>query len=111
MRETTLSAGGLRLFVREQGDGYPLLMLNGIGANTDMWGPAERILARASLTITLDCPGTGRSETSLLPLSMPALAQVVVDVLDRLGHERVDVMGFSFGGTLAQQLAHDAPER
>jgi poly(3-hydroxyoctanoate) depolymerase len=109
--ETTVTARGLKLFVREQGDGYPLLMLNGIGSNTEMWGAAEMTLAQGSRTIVFDCPGTGRSQTSLMPLRMPELARVVVAMLDELGHERVDVLGFSFGGLLAQQLAHDAPER
>ena len=109
--ETTVRARGLKLFVRQQGAGHPLLMVNGIGANAEMWGSAEGILARGSRTIAFDCPGTGRSQTSLLPLPMPELARVVVAALDELGHERVDVMGFSFGGALAQQLAHDAPER
>jgi len=109
--ETTLTARGLKLFVREQGVGHPLLLINGIGANTEMWGAAEEILSRRSRTIAFDCPGTGRSQTSLLPLPMPELARVVVAVLDELGHERVDVLGFSFGGALAQQLAHDAAQR
>ena len=109
--ERTLTARGLKLFVREQGEGRPLLMINGIGANAEMWGPAELILARGSRTIAFDCPGTGRSQTSLLPLPMRELARVLVAALDELGHERVDVMGFSFGGALAQQLAYDAPER
>jgi pimeloyl-ACP methyl ester carboxylesterase len=109
--ETIVRARGLKLFVREQGKGYPLLMINGIGANSEMWGPAEEIFARGSRTIAFDCPGTGRSQTSLFPLPMPELAGIVVAALDELGHERVDVMGFSFGGLLAQQLAHDAPDR
>lgn len=97
--------------MREQGEGHPLLLINGIGANTEMWGPAEEIFSRGSRTIAFDCPGTGRSQTSLLPLPMPKLGRVVVAALDELGHEQVDVLGFSFGGALAQQLAHDAPER
>ncbi len=109
--ERTVTARGLKLFVREQGAGHPLLMINGIGANTEMWGTAEAILSAGSRTIVFDCPGTGRSQTSLLPLPMPELARVVVAALDELGHERVDVLGFSFGGALAQQLAHNAPER
>jgi pimeloyl-ACP methyl ester carboxylesterase len=109
--ERTVTAGGLKLFVREQGAGYPLLMINGIGANTEMWGAAEEILARGSRTIAFDCPGTGRSEMSFLPLQMPGLANVVVSALDELGYDRVDVLGFSFGGALAQQFAHDALER
>lgn len=110
-RETTIVSDGLRLFVREQGDGYPLLMINGIGANSEMWGLAETILAARSSTIVLDCPGTGRSDTPLFPLPMTALARTLCRALDTLGHERVDVLGFSFGGALAQQLARQAPER
>jgi pimeloyl-ACP methyl ester carboxylesterase len=110
-RESTIVSDGLKLFVREQGNGHPLLMINGIGANSEMWGPAEKILAARSSTIVLDCPGTGRSDTPLFPLTMTALAGTVCRALDKLGYDRVDVLGFSFGGALAQQLARQAPER
>src|ERR671922_2597275 len=42
---------------------------------------------------------------------MPGLARVVVELLDVLGLDRVDVLGYSFGGGLAQELAHRAPDR
>jgi len=109
--QTTVTAQGLKLFVREQGAGHPLLMINGIGTDSEMWGHAERVLARSSRTIVFDCPGTGRSETPLLPRSLPALARIVQALLDGLGHEQVDVLGFSFGGAVAQQLAKDSPAR
>ncbi len=109
--EATISAHGLKLFVREQGKGYPLVLINGIGANSEMWGGAERILAVSSRTIVFDSPGTGRSETPMLPRSIPALARIIGALLDELGYERVDLLGFSFGGTVAQQLAKDAPDR
>jgi len=111
VRERTISVEGLRLFVREQGEGHPLLMFNGIGGNADMWGSAAEVLALGSRTISIDSPGTGRSDTSLYPLPMHALSRVVLAALDELDYERVDVMGFSFGGALAQQVAFDAPER
>ena len=110
-RETMVSTGGARLYARERGDGHPLLLLNGIGANADMWGPAENVLARGSRTVAIDCPGTGRSDTPLFPYSIPALAHLVLGALDELGHERVDVIGYSFGGLLAQEIAHVAPSR
>ena len=69
--EATISAHGLKLFVREQGEGHPLVLINGIGGNSEMWGSAERILAASSRTIVFDSPGTGRSETPLLPRSIP----------------------------------------
>lgn len=65
--ERMVSVQGLRLFVREQGDGHPLLLINGLGADSGNWEYPEQILARRSRTIVFDSPGTGRSETPLLP--------------------------------------------
>lgn len=42
---------------------------------------------------------------------MSRLASVVEGVLDGLGYDQVDVLGVSMGGGLAQQLAHQAPDR
>jgi pimeloyl-ACP methyl ester carboxylesterase len=109
--EKMVSVQGLKLFVREQGNGHPLLLINGLGADSQMWEHAEEILSGASRTIVFDSPGTGRSETPMLPRSLPALAGIVTSLLDELGHRQVDVLGFSFGGALAQQFAKDAPER
>ena len=109
--ERHVSVGGLRLFVREEGAGHPLLLINGLGANVEMWREAVRRLSPASHTIVFDAPGMGRSRTSPLPLPLPAVARVIARMLDELGHERVDVVGYSLGGVMAQQLARSAPER
>jgi pimeloyl-ACP methyl ester carboxylesterase len=106
-----IDVGRFRLFVREQGDGHPLLMIMGLGGNTEMWGPAERVLARGSRTIVFDAPGMGRSRPSPVPLPLPMVAGLLGRLLDQLGHDRVDVVGYSLGGVMAQQLAHSAPER
>jgi poly(3-hydroxyoctanoate) depolymerase len=97
--------------VRERGDGLPLLMLNGLGSNVDTWGHAEERLSRVARTIAFDSPGSGRSTTPFWPLSIAMLARTAADVLDELGYERVDVLGFSLGGLIAQQLARDDPGR
>lgn len=109
--EARVVVDGLRLFVRERGEGHPLLLINGLGADASMWDAAEEVLSRGSRTIVFDSPGTGRSQIPLLPLPIPALARVASRLLDRLGHEQVDVLGYSFGGSVAQQLAHAEPER
>jgi poly(3-hydroxyoctanoate) depolymerase len=109
--ETTIVVRGVELYVRERGEGTPLLMINGLGANIEMWGPAEEQLAAVARTITFDAPGTGRSTTPLWPQSIPASAAVAEGLLDALEYERVDVLGFSLGGLVAQELAHRAPHR
>ncbi len=111
IEETYVAWPGFRLFVREQGEGHPLLMVNGLGGNVEMWGPAERVLARRSRTIVFDAPGMGRSRKSPVALPLPVVARVLRRLLDELGYERVDVVGYSLGGVMAQQFAHCAPDR
>lgn len=100
--------GHTAVFVRDIGEGQPVLLINGIGAHVGMWGPMERALPGRRV-ISFDAPGTGRSRTPLMPLTMTGLAQLVVRLCDRLGLERTDMIGYSFGGAVAQQVAICAP--
>lgn len=109
--ERTVRVRGLELFVRERGEGVPVLMINGLGANLEMWGPCEERLAGVARTIVFDAPGTGRSTTPLWPQSIQASAVVAAGLVDELGYERIDVLGFSLGGLVAQELAHRVPDR
>jgi pimeloyl-ACP methyl ester carboxylesterase len=109
--DRVVSLPGLRLFVREWGEGDPVLFINGLGANVEMWGPAQERLARTARTIAFDAPGMGRSRTSPVVLPHPALATMICRLLDALEVDRCDVVGYSFGGTVAQQLARQAPDR
>ena len=58
-RESTVTVDGLELFVRERGSGAPILMLNGLGSNADMWGAVEDELSMIGRTIVFDMPGSG----------------------------------------------------
>ena len=107
---TCVDAAGLRLRVGRQGTGRPLLLIPGIGAHLEMWAPFVGLAGNRDL-IAFDPPGAGLSPRSRLPLSMRGLARVVADLLDALELERVDVLGYSFGGALAQEFARRAPDR
>jgi len=75
-----------------------------------MWEPlARRLLGRR--LIMLDMPGTGASPALPVAMRMTGYARLVVRLLDQLGIEQFDVLGYSWGGALAQQLAHTAPSR
>jgi poly(3-hydroxyoctanoate) depolymerase len=107
---TFVEAGGLRLRVARHGAGRPLLLITGIGANLDMWAPLARLVDDREL-VAFDAPGVGLSQRPRLPLRMGDLARIVRELLDELALEQVDVLGYSFGGALAQELARRAPER
>ena len=103
---------GIRLRVAIRGTGRPLLLLMGIGGNIEMWEPFEDALdSRQVQTITVDAPGTGESSGYRFPRRMAGLAHTMDQLLDVLGYEQADVLGVSFGGVLAQQLARQAPAR
>ena len=110
VRERTVRVAGLRIHVREAGEGEPVLMINGLGGSTAWWNVFEHACPGVRL-IQFDAPGTGRSQTPLLPPAIAALGWVAEQVLDRLGIERADVLGYSLGGTIAQELTLRAPER
>jgi poly(3-hydroxyalkanoate) depolymerase len=89
------------------GDGtrIPLLVFNGIGANLELLQPFVDALDPTIEVIRFDVPGVGGSPTPPLPLRFPALAWLTGRMLDQLGYTRVDVLGISWGGALAQQFA------
>jgi poly(3-hydroxyoctanoate) depolymerase len=101
---------GLRIRIRVEGEGDPLLLLNGLTRPLESWGPFAEAMGGRTL-ISFDAPGVGGSPTPILPLSIAALARIAVSVLDEAGLDRADVLGFSHGGAVAQQLAVHAPAR
>jgi poly(3-hydroxyalkanoate) depolymerase len=106
-----LEVDGLTLRIGQQaGTGTPLLLFNGIGANMELAYPFFDAMQGLEL-IAFDAPGIGGSELELIPRRFPGLAALAARMLDRLGYGEVDVAGISWGGALAQQFAHQFPQR
>ncbi len=99
-----VDVGGVQLRVCVRGRGRPLLLCNGIGASLELLDPLRRALPSLE-TIAVDMPGSGGSPATLLPRTFGGLARLTMALLDKLGYERVDVLGVSWGGALAQELA------
>jgi poly(3-hydroxyalkanoate) depolymerase len=107
-----VDVGGIRLRTSVRGCGPPLLLVTGLGASLELAGPFEQELtARGVQTVAFDAPGIGESAAYTLPRRMPGIARTIEAMLDALGYDRVDVLGVSLGGVVAQQLAHQAPRR
>lgn len=96
------------LFVRQTGTGVPLLLLNGLGAHHAMWEPLLEQLTGAS--IIFDWPGMGRSPARRRPYRMQQFARLAEDLVTSLGHTSIDLLGYSFGGIVAQHLTIARPD-
>jgi pimeloyl-ACP methyl ester carboxylesterase len=88
---------------------FPLLLLNYFAANMDDWDPkVANGLAAGSDVIIFDYPGIGRS-TGATPSTVAAMTANVVGFCRALGLDSFDIVGFSLGGMVAQQLAFEYP--
>jgi len=108
VRHEQLRIRGLRIHAQISGEGEPLLLYSGIWAEVGLW---DRLLPYLDgfQTIAFDPPGIGRSQMPAFPLSMWGLAEFGTAVLDEFGIESAHVLGASFGGALAQQMAFSHP--
>lgn len=107
-----LDAGGQRIRVNvRSGFGVPLVVCNAIGAPLQVLDPLVERLDHDLTVIRFDVPGVGESPPSAAPYPMPYLAWVLGRVLARLDIAEVDVLGWSWGGVLAQQFAVQHPRR
>ncbi|MDT5082952.1 MAG: hypothetical protein QOJ80_7589 [Mycobacterium sp.] len=101
----------IRVNVRK-GNGVPLVLCNGIGASLEVLDPLVDQLRPDTTVVRFDVPGSGASPNSPLPYGFPYLAAVLGQLLTKLGiDDRVDVLGLSWGGALAQQFAFQNPRR
>lgn len=91
------------------GPGRPLVCLQHFMGTLDNWDPAiTDPLASGREVILFDSAGVGRS-TGKVPTTVAGMATHALDFLDGLGLTDCDVLGFSLGGMVAQQMAQDRP--
>src|SRR5712664_3887285 len=104
-----LDANGLRYAYRRFGNssGQPLLFLQHFTGNLDNWDAAVTDpLASGREVILFDNAGIGRS-TGDVPETIAGMTEHSMAFLDGLGIQTCDVLGFSLGGVIAQQMAQD----
>jgi pimeloyl-ACP methyl ester carboxylesterase len=103
--------GGERYAYRRfgSGSGLPLLLLQHFTGTLDNWDPAlTDALAGERELIVFDNAGIGRSSGSV-PTTVAGMAKHTAAFLDGLGVNTCDVLGFSLGGMVAQQMVLDRP--
>jgi pimeloyl-ACP methyl ester carboxylesterase len=92
------------------GDGEPLGLLHGVGANRSIWQHAARRLARTRLVLAPDLPGFGESPPVADGFDLNQTADAVADAIVARAAQPFDLVGNSLGGAVAAVLACRRPE-
>ena len=107
----TADANGIRIHYEVHGEGRPLLLILGLGADVSEYTALIDQLAARSRVIAFDNRGAGRSDKPDAPYSIELMAADALGVMDALGATRADLLGISLGGRIALELALGHPER
>jgi pimeloyl-ACP methyl ester carboxylesterase len=102
---------GINLYYEIHGTGEPLVLLHGGLGASEMFGPALERLAEGHRVIAVDLQGHGRTADVDRPIRLETMAEDIAALMDHLGIERVDAVGYSLGGGVAFQLAVRHPDR
>jgi 3-oxoadipate enol-lactonase len=89
----------------------PVLMIQGLGADSRGWILQRAAIGRRYRGIVFDNRGVGRSDKPAGPYDLEQMATDAVAVLDAAGYESAHVIGASMGGVIAQIMAVRYPER
>jgi poly(3-hydroxyoctanoate) depolymerase len=105
-----VAVNGLRLYTRRRPGATrpPLLLIHGIGGSLESWQPLLDQMPGRDV-VMVDSPGAGRSAVPALPIRMPAIADRIAGAVRALGVEQADVLGYSLGGLVAQEVARRHP--
>src|SRR5690349_16201851 len=109
LRETVLH--GHRIGYRIAGSGPPVVLIHGMLNSSRHLRRVARELARTHTVIARDLHGRGHPAGPQGDYSFGAHAAGIRDLLSRLGHDRVTVVGHSLGGGVALQFFYQFPER
>jgi pimeloyl-ACP methyl ester carboxylesterase len=103
---------GIKVYYEVYGEGMPVILLHGAYYTIDMnWGQLIPELSKTRKVIAIEMQGHGHTPFSDRKLSRTTLASDVESVMDYLKIDSADVVGYSFGGSVAYQFAIQNPER
>jgi pimeloyl-ACP methyl ester carboxylesterase len=104
-----VAANGVDYWFEIRGRGEPLLLLHGGLMATGMFGPVLTKLAETRRVIGVDLHGHGHTALGNRKINLVDIGRDLGVVIQKLGLRQVDVMGYSFGGGAAMQLAFQHP--
>jgi pimeloyl-ACP methyl ester carboxylesterase len=106
-----VQVGPYRIHYLIGGDGPTLLLLHGHPSKALEWGPLLHKLTNAHKVIAIDFLGYGESDAPDVDYNVETQADIALGLLNALGIDKTDVLGFSMGGWVALKVAIDHPDR
>lgn len=108
----TVAIDGADIYYEVYGDGQPVVLIHGGLGNGDYWVNQIQPLVDAGYQpIVMDSRGHGRSSFDEQTISYKLMASDVVGLLDHLGVDKADLVGWSDGGIIGIELAISQPDR
>jgi pimeloyl-ACP methyl ester carboxylesterase len=102
---------GLNLYFETFGTGRPMILLHGGLGSGEMFGPNLPKLAERHQVIAVDLQGHGRTADIDRPIDIRLMADDIAALIDHLGLDRPDVVGYSLGGGVALLTAVKYPDK
>src|SRR5688572_32090287 len=102
---------GLHLYYETHGSGRPLILLHGGLGSGEMFGPVIGALAAGHQVIVPDLQGHGRTADIDRPIDIRLMADDIAALIDHLGLEKPDLVGYSLGGGVAMFTAVKYPDK
>lgn len=106
-----IEAGGVHFHYEEAGDGTPLVLIHGLGADLHFWDASFETFAQHHRTLRWDIRGAGASDAPPGPYRPDDFSNDLLHLLDALQIERTHLAGVSMGGVIAQRFALDYSSR
>src|SRR5262245_37375843 len=110
MEQQRISLHGHEVGFRTGGSGPVVVLIHGMAGSSETWEPVIERLTDHCTVVAPDLFGHGASDKPRGDYSLGAHASSIRDLLIVLGHDRATIVGQSFGGGVAMQLAYQHPE-
>src|SRR5216110_3083242 len=102
---------GINLYYETHGAGRPLILLHGGLGSGEMFGPVLPMLAERHQVIAVDLQGHGRTADIDRPIDARLMADDIAALIDHLGLDKPDLVGYSLGGGVAFFTAVNHPQK
>ena len=107
----TVSLSKVNMFYLEEGEGFPLVFITGLGGKAEYWKPDLKFYNKHFRCICVDNRGMGGTGLPEGDLRIRDMAEDVYEFLNIMKIDKAHILGLSMGGAIAQELVINHPEK